>query len=102
MRRVGLVGEGLSPRGTRRSTEEDSALRLCLIGGLEVREERKSTASGRGARSTSPVAYRVRFTSSRSWSLPGLEAVVVSLGYDFGVAEFEEHGGVAAHLAACR
>lgn len=33
-------------------------------------------------------------------SLPGLEAVVVPLGYDFAVAEFQEHGGVTAHLAA--
>ena len=32
--------------------------------------------------------------------LPGIEAVVISLGYDFALAEFQKHGGVTAHLAA--
>src|SRR5690349_1826243 len=33
--------------------------------------------------------------------LPRIEAVVVALGLDFAVAEFEEHGGVAPHVLAC-
>lgn len=34
--------------------------------------------------------------------LPGVEAVVVSLGGDFAVAKFEKHGRVAAHLGTGR